>query len=440
MEENLDPSLTIAGDSDTFASGLCLDDDTLLGDSLSVGRLDLPEPPASQNPAQWFNHGLAMLKKGAWSHAVEVFEKCLNTEQSDQDMISRSYALKGYALSKHGRIEEAIVCYKSCLEINSESIEALSGLACSMVDMNRLDKALKYSMKACAARPENGPLRYNLGNIHLRMNQLDQAVAAYGASISLLVGLFPAWVNLAAAQAAMKNYDKALESLDYAVVLKPDSRRVHVNRGIVLARLKRWEEASVALAKSITIAPEYARSYIILSLVESCRGNDIQAISVLNTCIDRGLLLPNAYHNLGLIHSRLGNHEQALAAYMTAVQMRPEYAKAYRSMGREHLAHQEHAEARAAFEKAIEYRPSLASAWVGLADLATIDGDLGKCIECLNSAISHEPLDPDINSKMVMALVEKGDMQKASHHYEILEQQAPRKAKKIKSFVYPDRA
>ncbi|MBG83586.1 MAG: hypothetical protein CMJ40_03450 [Phycisphaerae bacterium] len=440
MAENLDPSLTIAGDSDTFASGLCLDDDTLLGDSLSVGRLDLPEPPSSQNPAKWFNHGLAILKKGAWSHAIEVFDQCLSTEHTDQDMIARSYALKGYALAKHGRVEEAIVCYKSCLEINEESIEALSGLACSMADMNRLDKALKYSMKACAARPENGPLRYNLGNIYLRMNELEQAVAAYGASISLLVGLFPAWVNLAAAHAAMKEYDKALEALDYAVVLQPDSRRAHVNRGLVLARLKRWEEASAALAKSINIAPEYARGYIILSLVESCRGNDIQAISVLNTCIDRGLMLPKAYHNLGLIHSRLGNHEQALAAYMTAVQIRPEYAKAFRSMGIEHLKHQEHAEAREAFEKAIEYRPSLASAWVGLADLARIDNDPEKCLGLLESAISHDPLDPEINSKLVMALVENGDQQKARHQFQILEQQAPRKANKIKSFVYPEEA
>ena len=87
MDENLDPSLTVAGDSDTFASGLCLDDDTLLGDSLSVGRLDLPDPPPSKNPAQWFNHGLAILKKGAWSHAIEVFDKCLETEQKSMSFI-----------------------------------------------------------------------------------------------------------------------------------------------------------------------------------------------------------------------------------------------------------------------------------------------------------------------------------------------------------------
>ena len=125
---------------------------------------------------------------------------------------------------------------------------------------------------------------------------------------------------------------------------------------------------------------------------------------------------------------------------MTAVQIKPEYAKAYRSMGFEHLDHKEHAEARAAFEKAIEYRPSLSGAWVGLADLAKIDGDLDKCVEYLESAISHEPLDPDINSKMVLALVEKGELQKAGHQFEILEQQAPNKAKKIKPLVYPDRA
>ena len=120
------------------------------------------------------------------------------------------------------------------------------------------------------------------------MEDYEQAIAAYGAAISLFVGLFPAWVNLAAAHARMKNYGKAIEALDYALVLKPESRRVNVNRGIVLARLSRWEEASAALEKSIEIAPEYARSYIILSLVESCRGNDMQAISVLNSCIDKG--------------------------------------------------------------------------------------------------------------------------------------------------------
>ena len=39
-----------------------------------------------------------------------------------------------------------------------------------------------------------------------------------------------------------------------------------------------------------------------------------------------------------------------------------------------------------------------------------------------------------------MALVENGDQQKARHQFQILEQQAPRKANKIKSFVYPEEA
>ncbi len=246
MTGNHDPSLQINGDSDTFAAGLCLDDDTLLGEYLSVDRADLPDPPNGQNSSLWFNHGLELLKKSAWMQAVESFDQCLESEPAD-DVIARSLALKGYAIAKHGRIEEAIACYESSLEIDGESIEALSGLSCAMVNMNSLDRAPEYSLKACALRPENGPLRFNLGNVHLRMNDLDQAIAAYGAAISLLISLLPAWVNLAVAHEMRKDYEKSLEALDYAMVLRPDSRRVHVNRGVVLGRLRRWDEAVSAL-------------------------------------------------------------------------------------------------------------------------------------------------------------------------------------------------
>ena len=438
MAEHTDPSLAITGSSDTFASGLCLEDDTLLGESLSIGGADLPQPPSDRDPAKWFNHGLALLKRSAWSRAVEVFDLCIENIRSDQDLHARSFALKGYALAKQGHIENAILCYKSSLELNGDSIEALSGLACAMGDMNRLDKGLKYSLKACSVRPENGPLRYNLGNMYLRMEDCEQAIAAYGAAISLFVGLFPAWVNLAAAHARMKNYRKALEALDYAMVLNPESRRVNVNRGIVLARLSRWEEASVALEKSIGIAPEYARSYIILSLVESCRGNDMQAISVLNSCIDKGLMLPKAYHNLGLIHSRLGNHEQSLAAYMTAVQIKPEYAKAYLSMGLEYLKHEDRDRAKDALAKALRYRPSLVGACVALADIARFDGDSDQCIGYLDSAFSQEPMNLEINHRLTEYWIDKGDLSKARIHFEILEKLDSSRADGIRSSVYPD--
>ena len=438
MVEHIDPSLTITGSSDTFASGLCLEDDTLLGESLSIGAADLPQPPSDSDPAKWFNHGLAILKRSAWSRAVEVFDQCIENIRSDQELHARAFALKGYALAKQGYIENAILCYKSSLELNGDSIEALSGLACAMGGMNRLDKGLKYSKKACSVRPENGPLRYNLGNMYLRMEDYEQAIAAYGAAISLFVGLFPAWVNLAAAHARMKNYGKAIEALDYALVLKPESRRVNVNRGIVLARLSRWEEASAALEKSIEIAPEYARSYIILSLVESCRGNDMQAISVLNSCIDKGLMLPKAYHNLGLIHSRLGNREQSLAAYMTAVQIKPEYAKAYLSMGLEYLSHEDHDRAKEALKNALSYRPSLVAAWIALADIARIDGDSDQCMESLDSALSLEPRNLEVHHRLTEYWIGKGDVSKARIHFEIVEQQDPSRADVIRSSVYPD--
>ena len=224
--------------------------------------------------------------------------------------------------------------------------------------------------------------------------------------------------------------------MDYARVLEPESRRVHTNRGIILARLKRWDDSADAFQSSIKVAPKIGRNYIILSMVEQCRGNFLEAMVVLNKCIDLELEKSKAFHNLGLIHSRLKHHGQAVASYLTAIQFKPDYAKAYQSLGREYGSQNQYEQAEESFRKAVELRPSLVESWMALAELAMIRGDNQEAIELLGNALSHDPFKSEANATMAVLQIELGNRKEAMRCYQILEQQKSPQAATIHGLLH----
>ncbi|MEE2908629.1 MAG: tetratricopeptide repeat protein, partial [Planctomycetota bacterium] len=297
--EQPEQSLPVSGEGDVYEPSLCLDDDSLLGMTLSgvPDETSTPSPGASMH--DWFNHGLAMLKSARWGSSRDAFFKVQSQIPSGDPLEARCYALRGYATAKLGRTDEAIEAYQDSIRIDDGAIEAWSGLACALLDQSQLQKALEAALQATQIRPENAPLRYNVGNILLRLEDYHGALAAFREAIKRDPGLYPAYVNLGVALAGQGAYAESIEQLDYAHILEPNARRVHTNRGIVLARLKRWDESAEALSRSIELSPKIGRTYIVLSIVERCRGNTLGAMSILNKCIDMDLEKPRAFHNLG---------------------------------------------------------------------------------------------------------------------------------------------
>jgi tetratricopeptide (TPR) repeat protein len=435
---NPDEILAVSEDDDLIDIGLCFDDETLLGQAVP-GDPALSVPPSSEaDVTQWFNHAVAHLIAGTWSSALTAINRCLSGMESSDPLAARAYALRGYALLKLGRLDQAEASFAAASDLDDETIEVQSGLTLLMARLDQDDRALNHAKRACEIRPMNASCRFNLARLQDRSGDIDTAISTYHEVLTADTGHFAAWLNLGAALAARGHLEPSVEALNRAGMIQPASRRVQTNLGIALGKLKRWDASADALRQAIQLDPTRGRPYIVLSLVECCRGDDVAAIDVLNQAIDRGLEVAKAFHNLGLIHSRFGHRDQAIAAFLSALQARPGYAKVYQSLGLEYVAAGRPEEATAALQEAARLRPDLTNALTALAELAIKQGDRALARKHLNDVLAQNPLHEEANSALGLLHAEAGERVEALRCFRVLDDQNAHQAAVLLKRIYPE--
>lgn len=99
----------------------------------------------------------------------------------------------------------------------------------------------------------------NLGVLHTRFGELEQAWREYTTALRLGPSFVPAYVNLADLDRLEGRDDRGELVLRKALKLVPRSADVHHTLGFLLVREKRLREAIVFLDRSAALAPENER-------------------------------------------------------------------------------------------------------------------------------------------------------------------------------------
>ncbi len=79
-------------------------------------------------------------------------------------------------LNKH---DEAIECYKKCLELNKNCAVAYNNIGFSLAKLNRHKEAIKYFDECLRLDPDYTNASLNKGNSLLIMNKYNDAVKSY---------------------------------------------------------------------------------------------------------------------------------------------------------------------------------------------------------------------------------------------------------------------
>ena len=219
------------GPADTFGLGLCLDDDTLLGEGPMLEPEAVQPPVTGAGGAAWFSHGLELLQsaQGAgqsqpkmWNSAVDAFSRCLGSIEAGDPIQARAYALRAHAMARLGKPDEAISSFKAALDLDPQSIEALTGLGCVLAESERPAEAMQYFKMASDARPESSPLLMTLGSMHWMMGDLDGAIKLFRECVSLNEGYYAGWVNLGGALASRREFQAAVDALEHAKAIQAE--------------------------------------------------------------------------------------------------------------------------------------------------------------------------------------------------------------------------
>lgn len=103
---------------------------------------------------------------------------------------------------------------------------------------------------------------FTVGNLHVELHQLGEAVASYDQAIGLDASIPEIHFNRANALAGLQRYGEALMGYDAAIALRSYYAQAHSNRGNTLYALGQYFEAIASFDQAIALNPEMAEAYL----------------------------------------------------------------------------------------------------------------------------------------------------------------------------------
>jgi tetratricopeptide (TPR) repeat protein len=222
------------------------------------------------------------------------------------------------ALHRAGKHELAMQRYVAILQQNPGHIDALHYVAVLAIQQGQIAEGIKVIRRALEVGPPQARTLNLLGQAHLRLNQDDDALAAFTRAIECDAGFVDAYGNRATLLAEMGRFEDAVADFDRALALRPDNAEDLCNRAGALANLGRTDEALMGFSRAIALMPDLAP----------------------------------AWFNRGNVLLRLNRADEALRDYDRTVALAPGMAAAHEARGKLLQAMGRPADAKASLEHA----------------------------------------------------------------------------------------
>lgn len=166
------------------------------------------------------------MRKGVYQEAIDLFQLLL---PKMNDELPNLWQKIGFCEQKQGHIDEALKCYKTAFELNSDSLWTLKHLAAVAFQSERYSKAEDYYSLLLEDDPDN--LRYlrRKAGCLMKQNLFDQAIPLLYKAIYLDEDSVEDQNNLAWCQLQEGQFDKARELYSKVLSTHPDQPSAHFN-------------------------------------------------------------------------------------------------------------------------------------------------------------------------------------------------------------------
>jgi len=164
---------------------------------------------------------------GTWRNSMTLFEHALRVDPNDY----LAHGSLGLALSREGRIDEAIEHYLVALRINPNHSMTANNLGLALAAKGRLQEAVAYYRRAIQLNPGNAEATNNLAWVLATADQPEMRDGAKAAELALRACELTDYSNptvldtLAAAYAEAGRFHEAIRTLERAVELASRSRQ-----------------------------------------------------------------------------------------------------------------------------------------------------------------------------------------------------------------------
>lgn len=290
------------------------------GTSIADPGADLPDPRTRVKSLAEF--GLAM-QAVAEQRFEEAVPKLTRLVAENPKMVDAWVAL-GTALSRSGRLRDALSAYEKAMEVSGGSPQVAIGTAKILLLLGRYDEAEKHAelgvqSSPVAARGVLAEIAEARGDLGGAEDQARKALADGGSQAGPLVTLAQIQQKRGKTADALATADKALATLARSGAQHEGLQSL---RGDLLARLDRSGEAEKAFLDEIEKFPGSLPTYSRLATLYASQGKVQEAVAMLRRMTESNKT-PAAYGQAVQTLRVLGDRESAAALLRYAQSLFP---------------------------------------------------------------------------------------------------------------------
>ncbi len=260
-----------------------------------------------------------LIRQEKWAEGLEQ-AKLLSDEAGDSRALG--HYLQGRVYQAQRDFAKAVPEYEKALELQANSIEALSGLVGSLVALDRSKDALTYLEKYTTDYPSSFHAHTLIGQVSARQKRWELAKAGFEQAISLNPSWLPAYRDLAGVYIQLDDLEGAIAVCLRGLDAVPTNDMRLLLAG-VYERAERYADA-IAVYEQVLEADDTSNiaANNLAALIADHESGDRARLEFALEVAQRfvGTQNPLFLDTLGWIHYKLGNLEQAVPMLEEAVQ------------------------------------------------------------------------------------------------------------------------
>jgi tetratricopeptide (TPR) repeat protein len=220
-----------------------------------------------------------------------------------------------------------------------------------------LDAAAAAFEQVIAQKPDNPEAYYNLGTLHLRQNNLQQARQNIEQTLKLRPNYPEAWNNLGMIAAQQGQPDEAVRDFQQSLSERPNYAIALLNLGNLYRRQGAFDKAQTLLNRALEIQPDDAETNYSLGMFYAQQEQMQSAADYLQKAIDLRPGYPEALNNLGVLFVRANNYAGAEAQFRTGIRAAPNFDQSYLNLARLYVMQNDKEKAREVLLELLRVQP-----------------------------------------------------------------------------------
>jgi tetratricopeptide (TPR) repeat protein len=307
--------------------------------------------------------------------------------------------------------------FTRALEVTSNNFIAHYNLGNILLRRQQTDEAIAHYKEALVIHPGYVDAHYNLGIAFSDKDRYSEAIEAYRSVLRLEKEHKKVFFRLADALAKSEQLDEALNYYSRALEQRPDDVEVLNNFALALVKKGKIDKAIELYDKSLEIRPDSVEVLNNLGNALVKQERFTEAV----TCLEKALSLKGdfaeTHYNLANALKGAGQFDRAIGYYREAMRLAPDDVDAHFGLGLTLAVLKKYDEATRHYTKAIELNPDFARAYYHLGLAFFNQNEIDKAIEQFRQVLRIHPDDAQMHCNLGVLLAEKGLMDEAIEEF-----------------------